>query len=900
MGGINNGPDGNDEEREDERLDTKEHEAETAGLALEDIGVNAQQNPDDPSDPANFISADLDSQGQKNFTDGVEERHHGAGDRHGTILTHNMRGQGDDQLGGHISGTQASEIQKARLEIEEQRNENRARRIALLAAVGSISEIQTMQQFEQYYEQMETELATLEAETEVTRRELDVVTEELDQRIEDLRVQIARDQDRIVTLEPGSEERIQLAIKIRGAEHTLELYEEERKELAEQWDQHSGNLETAQQRMADIQRQIDAGASGSDLERLKAELQEAENAMTTANVSLDRLEQRVEFSEQLLDQSLSMQTAMTNDNSYNLFSREQLRSQADLAEYFLEVRIDGEMTLEELRKIEELRAAGGIDEAGLQRLESMEGEDAERAQTLATEMRAAQTNTLASIATSGIGVQVIGEDGQATDNYVYGEDAAAQLTALMGKLTQDSAAETQNAESVEYHVINPITNELSDRIDALRESRQAQTNGLPIIAGTEEVQATDALIELYENRRDQISADFEQYTVQMEAAQQKLDDLMADPDVTVEQLREAEQDLEAVKETRFDIQRRGQALSDTMTATEELTQDLEGNAMVCNMQGIGHAQLAQARVAAALIDRTDLTPEQRATALKEAGDIAFEENKFEFNFDDFNLELPPLALENIEVPPTEIIGSAEDTNLGGNTSSQWDATETLDLGTTEADMAASQRIQAMIEGGKITESNLDQAIEMLDVDRETIERRLAEQGVEVLKPDADNTNLTASIFFDDTEPEPQMASYQSIPAAGPGSIQVPYTPIADATVTPTDIAPSNFGSFADNELDKYGPPLAGQETPTQNSAPDSGTALTAFSSTPTNTGATPGQPSAPQAPTASADTSAADAVAQRERELQLAEEQARLAQQNNDNVGSPGGAPQGGGGSTIT
>lgn len=981
MGGINGGIGGNederDEEREDLRIDTKDPEADTAGLALEEIGVNASLNPDDPSDPANFVSAELDSQGQKDFTDGVEERHHGAGDRHGTILTHNMRGHGDDQHGGHISGTQAGEIQKRRLELMEQREESRARRLSTLIALGSIADIQTYEQFEEYHRQMGVELDQMEQKAAQIEIELSEVRQEYDGRIQAMEEALAFDKERLAGMTPGTEEYRRLEMHISATETTLNAFKDEHAQLTSEWDEYAEDFAEARARHDALQQRYDAavanGSSQADLEALKVELQQAQDAMTAAQTSLNQVDSRIDFANQSLDQMAAMTQVFTENGAERFFSEEELMAQQQLAITFTRARADGRLSPDELSEIQALYVAGGITEDKLSELENMTGENAEMAKTLATSLREAQEQSMAGLAASGIGMQAFDDQGNAIKDedgnnvYVYGDDMTAQMNAMMTQLSKDVETETQNVASVEYHVVNPITDELNDRIDALRESREAQTLGLSVLEGTEEVQATDALIELYENRRDQIAEDFEKYTTQMEDARQRLEQLRADPDnVNEQELREAEKALEEAQQARVDLQLRGQALEHTLEATQSLTSDLEANAERCGIDGTGARQMAEVAMAATLIDRTDLSLEQRMEAIQAAGSKAFIEatsqaysslgvigdttdldltdndinietieldevvltpdgSIFEFNFSDFNLTIPTATLASLTIPSIEVIGSGiayaatsvADTaiNLGRSAmdsisqfvsgddtdDTTWNSDEQLVLGTSEADIEASRRVQAMIEGGQITESNLDQALETLDVDRETVERRLAEQGVEILKPENGVTDVSSSIFVDQPDFEettPQMASYRSLAPAGPGSIQVPYSPIAAPSVKPEPIGPLNYASFADTELDNYGPPLAGADTPVNNRAPDSGTAPSAFASA-NNAASVPSsaQPGAaqPASPSSGApDTSAADAIAQRNEELRLAEEQARLAQ----NTGNPG-APAGGGGSSI-
>lgn len=911
MGGINSGSGGNDEEREDLRPDTKPHEAETAGLALEDIGVNATINPDDPSDPANFISPGLDEQGIKDFNDGVEERHHGAGDRHGTILTHNMRGHGDDQHGGHISGTQASEIQKARVELAEQREETLARRRALLLAVGSISDIQTMEQFTQYHQQMEQELQVLEAERDIARVEFERLQNDFDERIETLRDQIERDKERLVNLEPGSEERIKLAIQIRSAENTLELYEQERQQLTEEWELHNSNIETARERMDNIQRQIDAGASGDELERLKAELAQAEQAMEAATISRDRVDDRMEFSAMLVEQSDSIYQAATAEGAADLFTVEQLRAQAELSEYLLEVRQDGAFDQSELIRIAELRAAGGTDEAGLQRLESVEGDNAEAAALLAAEIRAADREQYEQLTSSGIGVAQYDEDGNRLDDLAYGQDAIAALGAMIEKLGQDVTAEAETRDQMEHEVVNPVTEELTGRIDTLVQARADQAGNLAFLAETPEVQAIDELLDLYRDRENELSEKFDEYNNQVIEAQQEVARLTAQlgqpgSDVTEADIQAARDGLAEAQSLRQGVVQRVEALEDTLTVTEEVMTELEANSSKCNIAGIGDSQLAKVQAAAELIDNTSLTLDQRRDIIQAAGEAAFEENKFELNdLTLYELNPPASILENMNFPEGEVIGSFDSDGEG----SQWSSNESLELGTSEADMEASRRVQAQIEGGQITTAQLDQALEMLDVDRETIERRLAEQGVEILEPGETDVTVTNSVFV--TEPEQSnltnVGSYASLGPAGPNAINfdIPFTAISEPTIEREPIASVSYASFADTELDNYGPPLAGADEPIRNNAPDVGTGSTAFSTALDQNATTPvagattttGSTGGPTGPTDTASVAAATAA--REAELRQAE---LLAQQQNNSNG-PGGAPPAGGGagsSTIT
>ncbi len=962
MGGINNGPGGNNEEREDLRQDTEKKEANAAGLALEDIGLNAKLDRDDQSDPANFISADLSSQGLKDHHD-EGARHHDSGldpDGKKAQYDREMAGTAD----GHIAGTYFDEAEKKRQYIIEQRNNERAARLAAYGAVASIADIQTFEQAQQYHAKMGAELQVLEEETEEVRREFEEITEKYDQHIDDLKAQIERDQDRIVTLEPGSEERIRLAIKIRTTEHTLDLLEQEREELKTQWDEHTQNLADAKSRHADIQRQIDAGASGGDLERLKAELQEAENAMNKANTSLDRVENRIEFSDQLTAQSMNVQQVMAEDQSHELFEVEQLRAQAELSQYFITVRMDGEISPEEFQRINELRAQGGIDSAGIAKLENTEGPDAERAQRLATELRAAETNAMSGLASSGIGIQEIdAETGQPTGNILYGEEATAQIQKQVAEYddailrmarqqegTKEAAAEVSSELNQNATSLNAVQEKIED-------SAETNYNNIDPLAS-----ATSSLSQFNTETREALEARVSNFDTQITDAKLQLEQL----ELQLEQGTIDQSTVDAMKDqiTELETQRNDvattlQSTQETATLISSLKNETEQNLVLsensCVMAGVfeGHNAKVEALV---LANEQGLSPEETQAAMEAAEEKARADHAYDFS--------------KLTVPLTEVIGSAGQTReltlaeqnerashavfnatqdnqitaaeldqiLANNPKvdraeveqflqsqnteiletdendteerSNWDSSETLELGTTEADMQASQRLAAVIEGGQITAAQLDEAIASLDVDPETIERRLTEQGIEVLKPDADTPDPTNSIFVDGATPQESLtnvASHASLDPAGPNAIKVPHTPIVAQTSTPEPIiGTNNMGlSFADQmDADPSHPPLAGADRPINNGTSAAPAASQGFGSALANTGAAPTQPAATggagQSPTPTTDAATAAAeVARRQQELQEAE---LLAQQQNNAGGAPGtsGAPGAGGGSTIT
>lgn len=224
----------------------------------------------------------------------------------------------------------------------------------------------------------------------------------------------------------------------------------------------------------------------------------------------------------------------------------------------------------------------------------------------------------------------------------------------------------------------------------------------------------------------------------------------------------------------------------------------------------------------------------------------------------------------------------------GQEQENWDASETLTLGTSEAEMLASQNIAKLVEGGQITTNNLDQALSGLDgVDREQIERSLQEQGIEILKPDESNPNPSSSPFVPTNAPDPEMANFPFLGAQAPANaIQVPEPTVGDA-------APVSYVSFADSELDNYGPALAGQE-PIATNAPDPGLAPNAFILAHNNTG--PDTTQAAQ-PTATAPTNAAQqqqpgesALAARLREINQAEATNPGTSAPGNNENNPGGA----------
>ena len=140
----------------------------------------------------------------------------------------------------------------------------------------------------------------------------------------------------------------------------------------------------------------------------------------------------------------------------------------------------------------------------------------------------------------------------------------------------------------------------------------------------------------------------------------------------------------------------------------------------------------------------------------------------------------------------------------------WNGTDGIALTTSEEMQDGLQKVYAQVEGGSITQENLDNALgaDASPELRAKIEQSLENDGYEIVKPDEPNAD-------NGVEADATNNLTASYPVVGIGPFEVPQIQTQQPQADPNGVYPSgNYSSFADNEFNDTNPSFAKGYEPT--------------------------------------------------------------------------------------
>tara|TARA_R110002095_G_scaffold210105_1_gene197122 strand:- start:152 stop:3031 length:2880 start_codon:yes stop_codon:yes gene_type:complete len=431
-GPTNTGVTGKDQNEDERNLNLEEpKKAETAGLSMDDIGLNAKSTAalSDPTRPENHTGAP-DSQTITNEQDaadlGYASGHDSSvaqKDQYDTALS----GAGD----GRHSGTIFDTIEERRRILQDQKNEDFRKRVAMYAAQLNY------QQFKDSLDNIAEAQQEREAEAAAAMAAGDESHDALKSRISDLETDLQRERQRLVVEENkleamqahgASDADIQAQQeKIAGMQDTLErgqgqldAFKTLETDLAQKRQVYVDKAASAREKLNELNKEVEA-AGGKITPEMEGRRQELIQAEEQAKAALEGYTNGTKFTVNFID--------MMDRNK--LAGRPTPPGMDQMAAMMMKAAEDGFVSTEEQDEMQAVMEGNMAERMANMPKPGDPGYDPEKMAAMRAEMKAGREEFMGIVKDSGVAFQ------NADGDFVSGEDATEYLQSKMKQLRED-------------------------------------------------------------------------------------------------------------------------------------------------------------------------------------------------------------------------------------------------------------------------------------------------------------------------------------------------------------------------------------------------------------------------------------------------------------------------------